>query len=126
MFTSFPQYYREYFYIFPVTGKDIPYDMARFLVGEFDLELVGDEVAFNVKGSKENVEKCVEKYSQFFENWERIDKRLLEIWDESDRLVSRIKDIPLYFGNADGKVNKEEYNKEIDYIISKLKNLKVY
>lgn len=125
MITLFPQYYREYFYIFPTTGKDIPYDMTEFLVEEFNLELVGDEVAFIVKGSKKNVEKCVEKYSEFFESWEYIDKRLLEIWDETDRLVSQVKDIPTYFENREGKVNKKEYNEYIEDIMGRLKKLKI-
>lgn len=131
MLTSFPQYYREYFYIFATTGKDVPYDMVDFLVKEFDLELVGNEITFTVKntfivkGSKKDVENCVEKYQEFFENWEKIDKRLLEVWDETDRLSNDIFGICDYFEDTSGKKKKEEHNEYVDELIKRLNNLKI-
>lgn len=125
MFTSFPQYYREYFYIFATTGKDVPYDMVDFLVKEFNLELVGDEITFIVKGSKDNVEKCVEKYQEFFESWEKIDKRLIEIYDKTDELISQVQDIPSCFDVRSGMVDKKKHNEYIEDIIDRLKKLKV-
>lgn len=125
MLTSFPQYYREYFYIFATTGKDVPYDMVDFLVKEFDLELVGNEITFIVKGSKKDVENCVEKYQEFFENWEKIDKRLIEIYDRTDELISQVQDIPRCFEVRSGMVDKKKHNEYIEDIIDRLKKLKV-
>jgi hypothetical protein len=124
--TRHPQYYRDYFYIFTTTGKDVPEDMFKFLIKEYDLELVGEECTFIVKGAKENVEACVSKYSEFLENWEKIDKRIITIWAETERLHNKVKDLTYFFEeNRKGLVNKEEYNKEIDTIIVGLKKLKV-
>ena len=129
MFTSFPQYYRDHFYIFTTTGKNLPYDMVKFLLNDFNLELISDtnnNGMFIVKGKIDSLKLCLDRYKSFFENWERIDKRVVDIYEETDDLQLIVRELPYFFENRDGIVNKEEYNSTITNIVERLNKLKIY
>lgn len=110
----------------------VDYDFAEKLLRRVGLKLIGEpyDRGFLVKcepGKEEETAKMViNKYPDFFTNYEREDIRLPFITDKVEKISDKVADIESFFESSiDKNVNVTKYNKYIDDIINDLNKLKI-
>lgn len=112
--------------------KDVDYDFAKKLLKRVGLELIGEpyDQGFLIKcepGKEEELaQKAIDKFPEFFHNYEREDIRLPFITNRIEELNDKILGIEDFFVYINKKnVNIKKYNEYIDDIINDLNNIKV-
>lgn len=110
----------------------VDYDFAEKLLRRVGLKLIGEpyDRGFLVKcepGKEEETAKMlINKYPDFFTNYEREDIRLPFITDKVEKISDKVADIESFFESSiDKNVNVTKYNKYIDDIINDLNKLKI-
>lgn len=110
----------------------VDYDFAERLLRRVGLKLIGEpyDNGFLVKcepGKEEETAKMViDKYPDFFTNYEREDIRMPFISNKVEKISDKVADIESFFESSIEKnVNVTKYNKYIDDIISDLNKLKI-
>jgi hypothetical protein len=110
----------------------VDYDFAERLLRRVGLKLIGEpyDNGFLVKcepGKEEETAKMViDKYPDFFTNYEREDIRMPFISNKVEKISDKVADIESFFESSIKKnVNITKYNNYIDDIISDLNKLKI-
>lgn len=118
---------------FPINQENIvDYDFAERLLRRLGLKLIGEpyDKGFLVKcepGKEEETAKMViDKYPDFFTNYQREDIRYPYIYKKTEDISSQVEGILDFFESSiQRNVNTTKYNKYIDDIISELNKLKI-
>lgn len=118
---------------FPISQENVvDYDFAERLLRRLGLKLIGEPYnkGFLVKcepgKEEETAQIVIDKYPDFFTNYEREDIRMPFISNKVEEISDKVADIETFFESTLQKnVNVTKYNKYIDDIINELNKLKI-